>query len=262
MAAHGPNFTLKEEIREYWSKRSETFDQSAFHGMKAPGEKDAWIKLLGSHIDMPRGSKVLELAFGTGEVTSVLLALGHHVTGLDLVEAMLEKAKTKHASSKGLSLYLGDAEDTREPDSSHDAIVMRHLVWTLVDPVSAFKDWFRVVRPGGRIVVVDGNFVETSLRKRCQRALSQFLERIQGTQSPTIDWAAHNSIISRVYFNMGLTPELLQRMLTEAGFDDFRIDSLEAVRSVQRRRAKLSDRLKLGLSDSFILSCRKPSSYT
>lgn len=258
MTADRSNFALKEEIREYWSKRAETFDQSAFHGMQAPGEKDAWIDLIGSHVGMPAGSRVLELAFGTGEITSVLLALGYRITGLDLVEAMLEKAKTKHASAKSLSLFLGDAEDTREADSSYDAIVMRHLVWTLVNPATAFQDWFRVVRPGGRIVVIDGNFVEVSFRKRFQRALSQFLERVQGTPSPKIDWESHNSIIKRVYFNMGLTPERLQSMLEDAGFVDFRIDSLEPVRAVQRRGAKLSDRLKLGLSDSFILSCGKP----
>lgn len=73
---------------------------------------------------------MLELAFGTGEITSVLLALGFRVTGLDLTEAMLRKAKAKHAGASDLSLFLGDAEDTREDDESHDAIVMRHLVWT------------------------------------------------------------------------------------------------------------------------------------
>ena len=217
------------------------------------------MTLIGSHVDAPVGASVLELAFGTGEITSVLLALGYRVTGLDLVEAMLKKAKAKHASAKDLSLFLGDAEDTREADASHDAIVMRHLVWTLVDPAAAFADWFRVVRPGGRIVVIDGNFVEASFRKRFQRALSQLLERMQGAKSPAIDWASNNSIISRVYFNMGLTPDRLQNMLAEAGFVDFRIDDLEVVRSVQRRRAKLSDRLKLGLSESFILSCKKPA---
>ena len=254
------NFVLKEEIREYWTKRADTFDQSPFHGMQAPGEKDAWMKLISSHVDKPAGSRILELAFGTGEITSALLALDYHVTGLDLVEAMLSRAKAKHASAKNLSLYLGDAEDTREADSSYDAIVMRHLVWTLVDPKAAFKDWFRVVRPGGRIVVIDGNFVETSFATRLRRRLSMLLERIQGTKTPPIDWAAHNSIISRVYFNMGLTPERLRDMLQEAGFVDFRIGDLEAVRSVQRRKARLSDRLKLGLSESFILSCSKPAS--
>ncbi|MDP2355668.1 MAG: methyltransferase domain-containing protein [Beijerinckiaceae bacterium] len=253
------NFVLKEEIREYWTRRAETFDQSPFHGMRAPGEKEAWMKLIGSHVDRQEGADVLELAFGTGEITAVLLALGYRVTGLDLVESMLARAKAKHATAKSLSLYLGDAEDTREPHASHDAIVMRHLVWTLVDQAAAFSDWFRVVRPGGRIVVIDGNFVEKSLIKRLRRRLSTFLERLQGTSAHYIDWAAHNSILSRVYFNTGLTPEHLRKMLQNAGFEDFRIDNLEPVRSVQRRKARLSDRLKLGLSESFILSCRKPN---
>ena len=259
MTADRQNYVLKEEIREYWTRRAETFDLSPFHGMTAPGEKQAWMKLIGSHVDRPEGADVLELAFGTGEITAVLLALGYRVTGLDLVEAMMGKAKAKHAGARNLSLYLGDAEDTREPNDSHDAIVMRHLVWTLVDPAAAFADWFRVVRPGGRIVVIDGNFVEKSLLKRLRRRLFTFLERVQGTNTTYIDWTAHNSIISRVYFNMGLTPEHLRDMLQKAGFEDFRIDNLEPVRSVQRRKARLSDRLKLRMSESFIMSCRKPA---
>lgn len=258
MSQHLANFALKEEIRDYWSRRAETFDQSPLHGMHAPGEKAAWLDLIGSHVAAPAGADVLELAFGTGEITSVLLALGFRVTGLDLTEAMLRKAKAKHAGASDLSLFLGDAEDTREDDESHDAIVMRHLVWTLVDPMAAFRDWYRVVRPGGRIVIIDGDFAEISLFKRWRRKLAQWMERREGTQAPVIDWAAHEAIMKQIYFSRGLRPDALQQMLAEAGFGDFRIADLEPVRKTQRRGASLATRLKVGLSDSFILSCAKP----
>lgn len=249
---------MKEEIREYWSRRADTFDQSPFHGMQAPGEKTAWLELIGRHVAALAGSDVLELAFGTGEITTVLLALGFRVTGLDLTEAMLRKAKAKHAGAADLSLFLGDAEDTREGDESHDAIVMRHLVWTLIDPITAFRDWYRVVRPGGRIVIIDGDFAETSFVKRWRRKLSQWMEKLEGAKGPVIDWAAHEAIMRQIFFSRGLKPGVLQSMLAEAGFIDFKIEGLGSIRKAQLRGASLSARLKTGISDSFILSCAKP----
>ncbi|WP_368406419.1 methyltransferase domain-containing protein, partial [Streptomyces sp. CC77] len=41
-----------------------------------------------------------------------------------------------------------------EPDSA--VVVVRHLVWALPDPVAALRTWVRLLRPGGRLVLVEG----------------------------------------------------------------------------------------------------------
>lgn len=105
----GRNFNLKEEIREYWSKRSQTFDLAFGHRIPAGPEADAWQRpireLLGEE---PK--RVLELACGTGEVTRLIHDLGHEVTALDFSEAMLSVARAKHAGKSGLRFLLADAE--------------------------------------------------------------------------------------------------------------------------------------------------------
>ena len=83
---------------------------------------------------------MLELACGTGEVTGALRWLSHRVAGLDFSETMLARAKAKHAGDAGSRFLLADAEHTHEPGSHYDAVVCRHLVWTLTDPKAALGD--------------------------------------------------------------------------------------------------------------------------
>lgn len=144
------NLTLKDEIAAYWSARAPSFDASPGHGITSDDERDAWSKLIADQLGPLQSLHVLELASGTGEFTRLLTDAGASVTGLDVSEAMLARARMKLAE-RSASLFLGDAEDTREPDASYDAVVCRHLVWTLPDPQRALSDWFRVLRPGGRL---------------------------------------------------------------------------------------------------------------
>jgi SAM-dependent methyltransferase len=124
----------------------------------------------------PEPLQVLELASGTGEVTRVLRALGHRVTGLDFSEAMIARARAKHRGDGAARFVLADAENTMEPDGAYDAVVCRHLVWTLTDPQAALHDWFRTLRPDGRLVVFDGNFVTPSWSGRVAKRALAWLE--------------------------------------------------------------------------------------
>lgn len=145
----GPsNYGLKEDIRDYWSRRSETFDLAFGHRIPKGPEFAAWQSAIRSHLGA-QPLRVLELACGTGEVTHVLLSLGHQVAALDFSEAMLETARRKHAArGNQVRFVLGDAENSREPDDVYDAVVCRHLVWTLTEPAAALADWLRVLKTG------------------------------------------------------------------------------------------------------------------
>jgi ubiquinone/menaquinone biosynthesis C-methylase UbiE len=251
------NYALKDEIREYWTGRAAGFDLSPGHRIASAAEHDAWSGLLRRHMGHD-GGRVLELAFGTGEVTGVLLGLGCDVTGLDLTDAMLDLARAKHRGRAKLRLFLGDAEDTREPDAHYDAVVSRHLVWTLVDPARAFRDWFRVLRPGGRVVIADGDYVRPDALARLRLAVSDWLVRRQGGSRLPVDQATHQSILRQVHFRDGLRVEALRPMLQAAGFTDFRVEPPRAVHAAQRRGAPLQQKLRIGVWNSFVLSCAKP----
>ncbi|WP_170990211.1 class I SAM-dependent methyltransferase [Aquamicrobium sp. LC103] len=253
-----PNFDLKDEIHEYWSHRAETFDLAFGHYIAAGREAEAWAAPIRDQLGMsPR--KVLELACGTGEVTRLLHDLGHDLTALDFSEAMLAKARAKHAGKSGPRFLLADAGDTMEPNASYDAIVCRHLVWTLTDPATAFADWLRILRPGGRLIVYDGDWTKPKASMLWVARLLSFWERV--SPDPYYDGAMsekHAEIMRRLPFREGLTFDRLALELAAAGFVSIRELSHQPIARAQRRGRGLRNRLRTLVYGRFILIAQKP----
>ena len=149
------NYTLRDEIRDYWSARAATFDQQVGHEIFSEAERQAWQDLFLRHLGPGEGRSALDLASGTGVISHLLDGLGFKVTGLDWSDAMLTRARAK-AQARGarIRFVMGDAERTLEKPESYDVIVTRHLVWTLVDPAAAFREWHSLLKPGGKVLAV------------------------------------------------------------------------------------------------------------
>lgn len=199
------NRDLTEDIRDYCSRRSATFDLAFGHRIPPGAEADAWAQPMRDHLP-PGPARVLELACGTGEVTRLVHDLGHDVTALDFAEPMLAVARAKHAGKPRLRFIMADAGNTMEPDASYDAILCRDLVWTLTDPEAAFADWFRVLRPSGRLLIYDGDWAKHSPSGRLAARLLTLWDHLapdrnyDGAMSDT-----HSAIMRRLPFADRLT---------------------------------------------------------
>lgn len=253
------NFDLKEDIRDYWSKRSETFDLAFGHRIPAGPEFDAWQKpvrdLLGE-----KPLNVLELACGTGEVTAVIHALGHTITALDFSQSMLSVARQKHAGKGRLRFILADAENTMEADGTYDAIICRHLVWTLTDPPGALRKWHRLLKPGGKVLVFDGDWSKPKPTGRIASWIIQQIDRFIGADA-NYDGALsdrHARIMQRLPFGDGLTTERLLPVLEQAGFVDAKTHSHGPIAAAQRQSANVRNMLRTFVYQRFIVLATKP----
>ncbi len=261
----GGNYGLRDEIKAYWSTRAETFDLSPGHEIFSDDELAAWRSLIVKHLGKGEGRRALDLASGTGVISHVMDGLGFEVTGLDWAEPMLEKARLKaKARKRPIQFRMADVESTMEPDNHHDVIITRHLVWTLVDPAAAFSEWLRVLKPGGKILIVDGDFVNVGRTERMLKALAKGLERLGLLKSDPMHAPpglaqTHTSIVSRVYFSGGARADLVADLLARSGFTNVTIDTnLREIHKAQSKHWNYLKALARGTQHRFAVSAVKP----
>jgi ubiquinone/menaquinone biosynthesis C-methylase UbiE len=157
--ASGHTDLVKQQVAAHWNRRAAHFDQDFGHSIRTPAERAAWDRILDLVLAGRSALDVLDAGCGTGFLAFELADRGHGVTGVDFAPAMLAEARRK-AAERGLSIRFeeGDAEHLPFAPGSFDLAISRHLLWTLPHPQAAMDEWIRVVRPGGRVVIVDGQF--------------------------------------------------------------------------------------------------------
>lgn len=144
----------KRSIKRYWNWRSKSYGYDGDKSIKITRKWETILKDLVS--DVP-GRHALDIGTGRGQFAIYLARLGFNVTGIDLSESMISLAG-KHALLHELNIdfQTGDAEKLNFKDNTFDVVVSRNLLWTLHDPEKALKEWRRVMKPGGTLVVSDG----------------------------------------------------------------------------------------------------------
>src|SRR5690348_16315483 len=144
---------VQARITGFWSRVAGGYEAHAGNVPAAGTEEHgAWVRLIGELLP-PAPADVLDAGTGTGFVATIAARLGHRVTATDLAGPMLAEAR---GSSLAVRFVRGDAVAPSFPAASFDAVISRHLFWTLRDPAAALAAWRRLVRPGGRVVVIDG----------------------------------------------------------------------------------------------------------
>jgi len=257
----GQNWNLKDEIREYWSMRSETFDQSPGHEIFGDDERAAWHAVIERHLGSGMGRRALDVASGTGVISRLLCEKGFSVTGLDFSEPMIDRARQKAKDRELDARYvIGDAEDTRLPDATFDVIMTRHLVWTLPDPKTAFADWYRVLKPGGKVLIVDTDTKPRDVKSRILRMLADlFRKYAKPIPGPGVNPETHNRIVAQVHFSDGARAEDVAALLKAAGFVNISIDRDHGkIRRAQARHMPLHQCLSRAAQDRYAVSAAKP----
>ena len=153
---------VQDNITGFWSLVAPDYDAHAGN-VPAPGSSEyaAWVDAVRDWLPAAPAD-VLDIGTGTGFIALIAAALGHRITAIDLAAPMLVEAR-REAERRGLQIafQLADAVAPGLPEASFDAITCRHFLWTLRQPEVALANWRGLLRPGGRVVAVDGFWFES-----------------------------------------------------------------------------------------------------
>jgi SAM-dependent methyltransferase len=147
---------VQAKINALWDRASAEYDATPTHGIDDAEQSAAWSAVFAALLPPPPAD-VLDVGTGTGVIALLLARDGYAVRGVDLSEGMLGHARGK-AQTLQLAAHfeIADAHDPPGDQESVDAIVSRHVFWTLMQPARALTNWLRLLRPGARLVIVDG----------------------------------------------------------------------------------------------------------
>jgi phosphatidylethanolamine/phosphatidyl-N-methylethanolamine N-methyltransferase len=121
------------------------------------------------------GDRILEVGVGTG-INMGLYPRNCSITGIDLSDSMLEKARDRVARQglRNVRLYQMDAADLKFRDGSFDIVYAPYLISVVPDPVKVVREMRRVCRTGGRIVVLNHFRSPNPILSCVERGISPF----------------------------------------------------------------------------------------
>lgn len=100
----------------------------------------------------PRPGRLLDVGCGSGELLAFLNSIGWQGVGVDP-----DPAAVQQACAMGLMVHQGSIEEQNYADNHFDLITLSHVIEHIHDPIALFKECYRIIKPGGQIVVLTPN---------------------------------------------------------------------------------------------------------
>lgn len=148
-----------------------------------------------ARLDLKPGTKVLDLACGTGNLAIPAAKTGAEVTGVDIAPNLIDQAITR-AEAEGLSakFEVGDAEDLPYEDASFDVVMTMFGAMFAPRPEVAASELKRVCRPGGLIAMA--NWTPEAFTGQMFKTNAKHVPPPPGMPSPIL-WGTEGAVRER-----------------------------------------------------------------
>ncbi len=220
-----PSSERNRAARELFAPLAETYDRYA--RLLSFGQDPRWRCFLASRIEAGPGDTVLDVASGTAAVAiEVARRRGCKVVGIDQSAEMLAEGR-RRVEAAGLAerieLREGRAEDLPFEDASFDGLTFTYLLRYVDDPAATMRELARVVRPGGRVAMLEFSVPSRALPRAAWEAYVRLGLPLAG-RAVSPGWADVGDFLgpSIREFGSRWPPERLRGLWEGAGIDDVR----------------------------------------
>jgi len=190
------------------------------------GMDKRWRRRAIRELHLTGSERVLDVCTGTGdfaiEAMTSKYGRARDVVGVDFSAEMLHYAKPKIAApalASRIHLARGDAMGLPLPDASVDAVTIGFGIRNVAEPVTALRDFHRVLRPGGSLAILEFGFPWIPGIKQAYRAYFKHVLPLVGRAI-----SRHNDAYSYLPASVAEFPnnEAFVKLVRQAGFSDIR----------------------------------------
>ncbi|MES9988997.1 MAG: methyltransferase domain-containing protein [Candidatus Thiodiazotropha endolucinida] len=135
---------------DYWGRFSETYDRNQEYVVG----RELLDEITGELNQLAELGEVVEFGCGTGYFTVAITEKSTSVLATDLSDNLLEAAKTRLRDHPEVTVQKEDCLETSLMPESCNSVFMANLVHVLATPAKALEESSRILRSGGRIVIV------------------------------------------------------------------------------------------------------------
>ncbi|NDF12840.1 MAG: bifunctional demethylmenaquinone methyltransferase/2-methoxy-6-polyprenyl-1,4-benzoquinol methylase UbiE [Proteobacteria bacterium] len=214
----------KARVGEVFTSVASKYD--IMNDLMSAGLHRLWKDTMVGMVPLTAHAKILDVAGGTGDIAFRMhrrfekAGVAHHITVSDINPDMLGEGKKRAVDQgylKGFSWKVADAEALPFEDNSFDVYTIAFGIRNVTDRLQAMKEAYRVLKTGGKLLVMEFSHLELPLLQRLYDAYSFSMipfigEKVSG------DRAAYQYLVESI--RAFPKPEAFAALIEQAGFEN------------------------------------------
>lgn len=246
----------KDNIEKLWSYSAKGYSdiiQDELNSFRS----NAWTELIESQIEYKMNLNILDIGTGPGFFSIILSKRGYKVTGIDCTKDMIKEAKQNAKLAEvNPEFIVMDSQDLDFEDNTFDLLLSRNVTWTLTDPIKAYKEWFRVLKPKGVLLIFDANWnlhkYNKFILEEVERREIEFRRKYGNPYNAYNGPEEYKDIGFKLPLEDKIRPEWDENILDEIGFINVEYD-----RDITIKVWDEKELLLYGATPMFMISAKK-----